>query len=179
MGILQAPFYDSKSAASSNIGAIGSVIGHELGHAIDDQGSEFDADGSQRAWMTKKDLENFRKRTTFLVAQFISIGRDGKLTLGENIGDLVGLTAAYDAAFPQEMKTTQTEKKDFFTAYARNWCVVLRPELEKLLTKTDPHAMGYARINEQVIHQHAFYEAFGYKKGDKMFLPPEKRIQVW
>ena len=128
--------------------------------------------------MSDEDLENFKKRGFFLVDQFDKVGHDGKLTLGENIGDLTGLTFAYNAAFAKE-KASRKEKQDFFIQYARLWCGKIRDVYVKKLLKTDPHALGWERVNQQVIHQDGFYEAFSCKKQDKMYLEKSKRIKIW
>ncbi|MGE5087080.1 MAG: M13 family metallopeptidase [Bacillota bacterium] len=178
IGILQYPFYNKDGSMIENLGAVGSVIGHELGHSIDDEGSKYDAHGSLRQWMNPKDSSEFEKRGLKLVEQFNKIGHDGKLTLGENSADLVGLTFAYNAAFP-EGKGSVEDKKTFFIGYGRLWCGVVRPDFAKLLLKTDPHASGEARINEQVKHQAAFAEVFQCKAGDKMTLPESERVKIW
>jgi putative endopeptidase len=183
IGILQYPFYDPKAMDHVNLGAVGAVIGHELGHGIDDKGSRYDKDGRLKQWMTEEDLGDFKKITGGLVAQFDAIGHNGKLTLGENIGDLVGLTFGYKTAFSMasgsEVIPPNSAKRDFFTQYARVWCGVVRPKMAELLLKTDPHSAIKARVNEQVKHQPGFQEAFACKEGDKMVLKPEQRISVW
>lgn len=178
VGILQYPFYDQTLKEHQNLGAIGMVIGHELGHGIDDSGSKFDHKGRLNQWMTKKDIEEFQSRGAKLISQFEEAGHDGKLTLGENIGDLVGLTAAYNAAFPKGEGSVK-DKKEFFVQYGRSWCGVMRPGERKRLLKTDSHALGEARVNEQVKHQPGFVEAFSCKAGDKMYLSKEKRVSIW
>lgn len=181
IGILQYPFYDPSLPDAANIAAIGSVIGHELGHSIDDKGSKFDESGKLHQWMTEKDLQEFQARGGRFVERFNRIGHNGTLTLGENIGDHVGITAAFQAAFgstpaadvkPQAMK-------EFFYQYGRSWCQVMRPKYREMLLKTDPHASGEARVNEQVRHLDAFPNAFGCKSGDAMYLEPKERIKVW
>jgi putative endopeptidase len=178
VGILQYPFYDPSLSVESNLGAVGAVIGHELGHGIDDQGAQMDADGKLRQWMTDKDVKNFQARGKKFIDQFNKIGHDGKLTLGENIGDLTGVTFAYRAAFP-EGKGTIEQKKAFFTQYARVWCSVERPKYQEQKLKTDPHSLGIARVNEQVKNQPAFAETFACKKGDKMVLDPKDIVKIW
>ncbi|MFM6927443.1 MAG: M13 family metallopeptidase [Bdellovibrio sp.] len=178
IGILQYPFYNKDGSLIENLGAVGSVVGHELGHSIDDEGSKFDAQGRLKQWMSAKDTTEFEKRGQKLVDQFNKIGHDGKLTLGENSADVVGLTFAYNAAFP-EGKGSIEDKKAFFIGYGRLWCGVVRPDLAKLLLKTDPHATGEARINEQVKHQAAFAQTFQCKAGDKMTLPDSERVKIW
>lgn len=178
IGILQYPFYDKDGSIIENLGAVGAVMGHELGHGIDDQGSKFDSQGRLRTWMSDKDLKEFSSRGEKMIAQFNHIGHDGKLTQGENVADLVGLTFAYHAAFPKNEGAVE-DKKKFFIAYARTWCAVVRPDFAQRLLKTDPHALGVARINEQVKQQPAFAEAFQCKPGDKMTLPDQERVQIW
>lgn len=178
IGILQYPFYDPKLPETTNLGAVGMVVGHELGHGVDDHGARYDSTGRMKQWMPAKDLKEFTKRGQRLVKQFDKSGHNGTLTLGENIGDLVGLTFAYRAAFPEGKGTTE-EKKAFFTQYARAWCGVLRPKLREMLVKTDPHAQMEARVNEQVKHQAAFQEAFGCKAGDPMVFSDKDRVRIW
>lgn len=178
IGILQYPFYNKDGSMIENLGAVGSVVGHELGHSIDDEGSKFDAQGRLKQWMSAKDTAEFEKRGQKLVDQFNKIGHDGKLTLGENSADVVGLTFAYNAAFPGG-KGSVEDKKAFFIGYGRLWCGVVRPDFAKLLLKTDPHATGEARINEQVKHQAAFADTFQCKAGDKMTLPDSEKVKIW
>lgn len=178
MGILQYPFFVAEGDLIENLGAVGAVVGHELGHAIDDQGSKFDASGKINQWMSMKDLAEFQKRGERMVVQFNKVGHNGKLTLGENVADLVGVSFAYDAAFPKNIGSI-TDKQKFFISYARVWCGVRRQgDIERRL-KTDPHALGWARINEQVKHQKGFQEAFSCKDGDPMTLPDSERIHIW
>lgn len=178
LGILQFPFFDEKGNVTENLGAVGAVMGHELGHGIDDQGSKFDEKGRLKQWMTMADLAEFQKRGERMVEQFNKIGHNGKLTLGENVADLVGLSFAYRAAFP-DSKGTKEEKQKFFVAYARTWCEVIRPGTAERQIKTDPHALGWARINEQVKHQPGFQDAFSCQPGQPMVLPDNERISIW
>ncbi|MFZ4402774.1 MAG: M13 family metallopeptidase [Pseudobdellovibrionaceae bacterium] len=188
LGILQFPFFQSEGLELENIAAIGSVVGHELGHSIDDQGSKYDADGKVRQWMSLKDLGEFRNRGSVFVEQFNKIGHNGGLTLGENIGDHVGLSAAYRTAFgavdvtdksSAAGATAKENKQKFFIAYARSWCEVMREETRIAKLKTGPHALGSARVNQQVIHLNGFYEAFSCSPASKMYLAPESRIKIW
>lgn len=183
MFVSECSFYDKNGPDHVNFGAVGAVIGHELGHGIDDKGSKYDKDGRLRQWMSDEDLKTFQKLTGGLVTQFDAIGHNGKLTLGENIGDLVGVTFGYRSAFAgsnaSQMDPTAAAKQEFFIQYARLWCGVVRPKLAELLLKTDPHSAMKARVNEQVKHQAGFQEAFSCKDGDKMVLKPEQRISVW
>jgi putative endopeptidase len=178
-GILQYPFFDPLQSEIENLGAIGSVIGHELGHGIDDNGSKFDSLGQLRQWMTEGDLNEFKKRGEKFVNQFEGVGHNGKLTLGENIGDHVGINSSYSAVLNHFPNLTTEDKQKFFKSYARIWCNVSRPEYEKTLLKMDVHSLGRERINQQVVHVNGFYEAFSCKKGDKMYLPPEGRASIW
>ncbi len=178
MGILQYPFFNPDGDIIENLGAVGAVIGHELGHGVDDQGSKYDENGKLVQWMSMKDLAEFSKRGRKLIDLFDKAGHNGLLTLGENIGDLVGLTFAYNAMFLDRNPSIE-DKKKLFIAYARVWCGVARPKSEEEQLKTGPHALGRARINEQVKHQPGFAEAFSCKKGDQMVLPSEQRVQIW
>jgi putative endopeptidase len=178
MGILQFPFFSKDNSVIENLGAIGAVVGHEMGHSIDDNGANYDFEGNIKPWMSTKDLAELKVRTKGLVDQFNRAGHNGLFTLGENVGDLVGVTSAYNAAFPGG-KGTLEDKQKFFTAYGRNWCSVYREGYDQHLLKTDPHSLGWARINEQVKLQPGFAEAFNCKAGDKMFLPESERVKVW
>jgi putative endopeptidase len=177
-GILQTPFYDPSLPESEGLGAIGAVSGHELGHSIDDQGAKFDETGRLRPWLSSADQDEFHKRGEKIVARFNGAGHNGKLTLGENIGDHVGLHAAYRAAFYGKQATSK-QKQDFFIQYARVWCSVLRPSLQEYMLKTNPHALGEARVNQQVKDLDGFQDSFACKKGDAMYLAPDDRISVW
>ena len=181
-GILQYPFYDPKLPDWVNLGAVGAVVGHELGHGVDDQGSKYDEKGKIRQWMSKKDLKTFKKRGEKLVAQFNAADHNGKLTLGENIGDLVGVTFALKAAKKQMPKDPVARKKatkDFFLQYARAWCGVMRPKYAEKQLKTDPHSLIYARVNEQMKHQPDFLRVYNCKKGDKLYLPKSEQVKIW
>lgn len=181
-GILQYPFYDQSSSLVENLAGVGMVVGHELGHGIDDQGAKFDADGKLREWMTAKDLKKFKELTASLVEQYSKAGMNGELTLGENIGDLVGLTSAYDAAFNNSKLSSlekQKEQQQFFLSYARSWCEVQLPGVKELRLKSDPHSLGIARVNEVVKHFAGFKEAFSCKETDPMVLPADKRVHIW
>lgn len=124
-------------------------------------------------------MKAFKERGEKFISQFNKIGHDGKLTLGENIGDHVGLTFAYNAAFPDPTKVSVDDKKKFFVAYARMWCNVATPSYREKQLKTDPHSAGKERINQQVIHLDGFYEAYSCKTGDKMFVNNKDRIRIW
>lgn len=179
VGILQYPFYDPKEPDEVNLGAIGTVIGHELGHAIDNHGNRFNADGSLKRWMTSKDKRTFKKKSRYLVTQFNKIGHNGEFTLGENIGDLVGITTAYRAAFPKGQKHNPELKRRFFLQYARLYCGLEREGLTKMRLKVDPHALECARVNEQMKHQKGFEEAYNCKPSDPMVIPDIDRVKIW
>jgi putative endopeptidase len=180
VGIMQYPFFDVHAPVEINLGSMGSVIGHELGHAIDDHGSLYDADGRMRNWMSEKDLQEFKSRSGQLVKQFDKAGMNGGFTLGENIGDLVGLSAAHLAAFGPKTSESQREmERNFFLQYARVWCQVELPKMRELRIKTDRHSAGVARANEQIKQQPGFREAFQCKDGDPMVLPKEQMVKIW
>lgn len=180
IGILQYPFYDPNLPDDENLAAVGSVIGHELGHGVDDQGSRYDSDGKQRQWMTMKDLGEFSKRTQLLISQFDGAGHNGRLTLGENIGDLVGVTASYSAASQDPAFAKDPERvKAFYRAYARVWCEVKRPKFAETQLKTDPHSLGVARANEQIKQQAPFKAAYQCSDKDAMVLPADKLVHIW
>lgn len=178
IGILQYPFFVPEGDVVENLGAVGAVVGHELGHSIDDEGSKFNSDGKLKQWMSDADIQKFKSRGEKMITQFNKIGHNGELTLGENVADLVGLGFGYNAAFP-ENKGSVEDKKKFFVAYARLWCGVAREKTKEMWLKTDPHSLGFARINEQVKHQPGFYEAFQCTSKNKLFLAPKERIQIW
>jgi putative endopeptidase len=179
VGILQYPFYDSNESEEVNLGAIGAIIGHELGHAIDNHGNGFDADGVFRSWMSDGDKKIFKEKSQPLVKQFNKIGHNGEYTLGENIGDLVGLGAGYHAAFPQDTDKSQNLKKGFFLQWARLYCEVERKSFTEARLKTDPHSLGYARVNEQMKHQKGFKEAYNCKQNDPMVFSGEDIVEIW
>lgn len=178
IGILQYPFFVKGGDVTENLGAVGAVVGHELGHAIDDQGAQFDSKGRLHQWMTDEDVKKFQERGMKMIQQFNKIGHNGNLTQGENVADLVGLTFAYNAAFP-DGKGKVEDKQKFFVAYGRLWCTVMREKTKEMQLKTDPHSLGEARINEQVKHQAGFYEAYSCNKTNKLYLDEAERIRVW
>jgi len=183
-GILQPPFFNARAQEVSNLGGIGSIIGHELGHAIDDQGSRFDSAGLMRSWMNTKDLSLFAEKSEPLLKQFETAGYIGKLTLGENIGDLVGVSFALKAALPNSSsgglgKADTKRAQDFFIQYARIWCAVVRPEFSEANKKVNVHAQPKSRVNEQVKNQALFQKVFECKDQDPMVLPASGRAQIW
>ena len=189
--ILQPPFFDPNADDAMNYGAIGGVIGHEMSHGFDDQGSQFDKTGNQNNWWTEADKKNFEQRTKVLEDAFGKFeavpGKfiNGKLTLGENIGDNGGLNIAF-RAFQNAMKEQPLQKADgftpeqrFFLSWGRVWAANARPEYTEYIITVDPHSPNKARVNAALPHINAWYDAFGVKKGDKLFIPKKQRAQIW
>lgn len=189
--ILQPPFFDPNADDAMNYGAIGGVIGHEMSHGFDDQGSQFDKYGNQHDWWTPTDKKNFEARTKILEQHFSGIDAvpgkkiNGKLTLGENIGDNGGLNIAY-RAMQNVMKEEKLGVKDgftpeqrFFLAWARVWACNARPEYIQYIVTVDPHSPNEARVNGALPMVDEWYKAFGVKKGDKLFVPKNKRAHIW
>lgn len=189
--ILQPPFFDPKADDAANLGAIGGVIGHEMSHGFDDQGAQFDKDGNQNDWWTAEDKANFNARTKVLADYFSTVeavpGRkiNGQLTLGENIGDNGGLNIAF-RALQNTLKVQDLGVKDgftpeqrFFLSWARVWASNMRPEYIEMIITTDPHSPSSARVNAALPHIDAWYKAFNVKKGQKLFIPANKRARIW
>lgn len=188
--ILNPPFFDPNADDVENYGSIGAVIGHEISHSFDDQGSQFDANGRLFNWWTPQDLEHFRAAAARLAAQFDAyeplpgVHVNGKLTLSENIADVAGLSAAYDAyraayaGKPSANKNGLTEDQRFFIAYAQSWRAKMRPEYLRVLLATDGHAPDQYRA-DTVRNLDAWYTAFNIKPGKKLYLAPEARVKVW
>ena len=191
--ILQPPFFDPNVDEAVNYGGIGGVIGHEMSHGFDDQGSQFDKYGNQKDWWTAADKKNFEARTKVLVDYFSTIealpGKhiNGRLTLGENIGDNGGLNISFRALQnvlkenPSAAKTIDgfTPEQRFFLSWATVWAGNARPEFIDRQIKTDPHSPAEARVNGALPQIDAWYKAFGVKKSDKLFLDKKKRAQIW
>ena len=191
--ILQPPFFDKQVDAAANFGAIGAVIGHEIGHGFDDQGSRYDGDGKLTDWWTEADREAFEQRTSALIGQYNALspeGADGQtvngeLTIGENIGDLGGLAIAWraylrslDGAEPPVIDGL-TGAERFFLSWAQAWQQKSRPaETVRLLT-IDPHSPNEFRCNQIVANLDAFHEAYDTKPGDLLWLDPEARVRIW
>jgi putative endopeptidase len=191
-GILQPPFFDMEADEAVNYGGIGAVIGHEIGHGFDDQGSRFDAQGALRDWWTAEDRERFDERTQALIGQFSELSPiaapDGKvngaLTVGENIGDLGGLAIGYSAYriategrdVPELDGLTGAQR--FFLGWAQVWSGKARPEEARRLLAVDPHSPGELRANA-VRNCDEFHEAFGVAEGDGMWLAPEARVRIF
>ena len=190
-GILQYPFFDMTADDAFNYGAIGVVIGHEMTHGFDDQGRRFDKDGNMHDWWKNSDAINFTERTDRYADFFSAIEvlpglkANGRLTLGENLADHGGLQVAY-AAYKNATKLAPLGEKDgltadqrFFHAYAGVWAGNITDEEIRNRTKSDPHSLGRWRVNGALPHIDAWYEAFGVKEGDKMFIPKVERLQLW
>ena len=189
--ILQPPFFNMAADDAVNYGGIGAVIGHELSHGFDDQGSQYDGDGNLRKWWTTEDRDEFERRAKTLVGQyntykpFEDMSVNGELTLGENIGDLGGLNFAYTAyknslsGKPAETIDGMTGDQRFFYGWGQVWRRLYRePELRRRLLD-DPHSPSQYRVNGIVSNMDAFYEAFDIKPGDAMYIAPEKRVRIW
>lgn len=190
-GILRFPFFDFEADDAINYGGIGAVIGHEMTHGFDDQGRQFDADGNLQDWWTKSDADEFKKRADEVVQQYNgyvildTLHVNGKLTLGENLADLGGLSIAYEA-FKNTKQGQSTDKIDGFTPDQRfflNWAQVWRnnilPEAAAQRILTDNHSPGVYRANGPLTNMEAFYRAFDVKPGDKMYKAPEQRTKIW
>ncbi len=189
--ILQPPFFNPEADDAVNYGAIGGVIGHEISHGFDDQGSRSDGDGNLRDWWTAEDKAAFQQRTGMLADQYSAFAPlegmnvNGKLTLGENIGDLSGLTVAFKAyklsLAGQEAPAIEGFSGDqrFFLGWAQVWRTLHRDDALRQILLTDPHSPGEYRVNGVVRNMPEFYSAFGVKEGDGAYLPPGKRVKVW
>ena len=190
--ILQAPFYNYQADEAVNYGGIGAVIGHEISHGFDDSGARYNADGNLVDWWTAEDLKQFTALGTALADQYSAleplpgIHVDGKFTLGENIGDLGGVNAAYDG-LQLALKANGnpglidgfTPEQRFFISWSTIWRSKMRDEALKNQVKTDPHSPGKYRAYVPIQNVDAFYEAFNIKPGDKMYVSPEKRVKIW
>ena len=200
--ILQAPFFDPKADDASNFGAIGAIIGHEIGHGFDDQGSRFDAEGNLENWWTEEDRARFEERTKRLIEQYNALTpRDlegeepplhvnGALTLGENIGDLAGLSIAWQAYVSRLNKKGETPQtapvidgltaaQRFFTSWARGWRTAIRREFAKQLLSIDPHSPAEFRCNQVVANMDSFAEAYDLAPDDALWIAPNERVRIW
>jgi len=191
--ILQYPFFDPERDAASNYGAIGAVIGHEIGHGFDDQGSRFDGHGRLLNWWTEEDRAAFEERTGSLIDQFNALTPkdlpghtvNGELTIGENIGDLGGLAIAWKA-YVLSLRGEQPPVVDglsaherFFLSWAQSWKLAVRVEEAKRLLQIDPHSPSEFRCNQIARNLDEFYEAFGVTKEHELWLDPEDRVSIW
>lgn len=190
-GILQPPMFDMDADDAVNYGAIGAVIGHEMGHGFDDQGSKYDAGGNLRNWWTPEDRRKFEERTACVIRQYdtLDVGEglrhNGKLVVGEALGDLGGLTLAY-RAYKRSLKGKEgpvldgfTADQRFFLAFARVWATIDRPEAMRLRLNTDPHPLPRFRAIGTLQNMPEFHRAFACKPGDPMVRPPEKQCKLW
>ena len=190
-GILQPPFFNAEADDACNYGAIGVVIGHEMTHGFDDQGSQFDKDGNLKNWWTDADKENFKKRTEVMrrffdhVEVLPGLNANGQLTLGENIADHGGLNIAFQA-LQNAMKTHPLPSKDgftpeqrFFLSYGLIWANNIREEMLRKQVQTDPHSPARWRVNGALPHIEAWYKAFNISKKDPLYVPQKERVDVW
>jgi putative endopeptidase len=191
-GILAGVFFDVKNDPAANFGAIGAVIGHELTHGFDVTGSQFDGDGQLKSWWTQPDLAAFDALNAQLASQFSAIelpgvGKiDGTLTVGENVADLGGVQVAFDALNARLAKGTDpglidglSQKQRFFVAYAQTWKGKARPEFARFLLTADVHSPDSVRAVQPLRNMNAFFDTFGIKEGDPMWLPPAQRLVIW
>jgi putative endopeptidase len=191
-GILQPPFYDYRADEAVNYGGIGAVIGHEISHGFDDQGSQFDADGNLKNWWASKDLALFQQKGKAYAEQYNKyeplpgVFVQGQFTLGENIGDLGGIVMAYEG-LQRFYKTNKkpdlidglTPEQRFFMSWGTIWRIKSRDETLRKQVLTDPHAPGMYRANGPLTNFEPFYEAFDVKEGDKMYRPESERVKIW
>ena len=190
-GILQRPFFDPQADDAFNYGAIGVVIGHEMTHGFDDQGRRFDKSGNMTDWWTEQDGKMFVERTDRYADFFSAIkvlpdlNANGRLTLGENLADHGGLQVAWyaykNATRNNPLPTVDglTADQRFFLAYAGVWGQNITEKEIRNRTKSDPHSLGEWRVNGALPHIDMWYEAFGVKEGDKMFIPKSERLELW
>jgi len=190
--ILQPPFFDPNADPAVNYGAIGAIIGHEMGHGFDDQGSQFGPTGKFENWWTDSAKKAFGERTAALVAQYDGYEAvpgtkiQGKLTLGENIGDLGGVEAAYGAFQKYQAEHGKapvigglTGDQRFFLSYAQAWQTKLREDTARQYALIDPHSPAKFRVNGIVRNVDAWYKAFNIQPGDALYLAPEQRVHIW
>ncbi|HEX8301267.1 M13 family metallopeptidase [Sphingomonas sp.] len=190
--ILQPPYFDPNADPAVNYGAIGAIIGHEMGHGFDDQGSQFGPTGKFENWWTDASKAAFKERTSALAAQYDAYEPipgtriNGKLTLGENIGDLGGIEAAYGAYQMHQAQHGKAKVIDgltgdqrFFLAYAQAWQAKVRENAQLQQLKTDPHSPAKFRVNGIVRNVDAWYKAFNIQPSDALYLAPEKRVRIW
>ena len=189
--ILRAPFFDAAVDDAANYGAIGMVIGHEISHAFDDQGSQYDGDGKLRDWWSTADHERFAALTAPLVDEYNGFmpmrGRqvNGELTLNENIADNAGLAIAYKAYWlslqgaPAPVIDGLSGEQRFFMGFAQAWREKLRDNFAIELLQSDPHAISFIRVIGTLVNQSGFDETFSVKSGDRMYVPPDRRVTIW
>ena len=189
--ILQPPFFNVDAEDAVNYGSIGAVIGHEIGHAFDDSGSQYDGDGALNSWWTEHDREEFMKRKDALAVQYNSyevidgMTINGNITAGENIADLSGLTISH-LAYKMLLNGTESPMIDgwtgderVFLGYAQVWRSKYTPESLKVRLANGPHSPAQYRVNGIVVNVDEFYSTFDVKEGDGMYLSPEDRVKIW
>jgi putative endopeptidase len=190
-GILQFPFFDFGADDAVNYGGIGAVIGHEMTHGFDDEGRQFAADGNLKDWWTSADADKFKSKAGEVVAQYNgfavldTLHINGRLTLGENLADLGGLSIAYEA-FTKTKEFKEGKKIDgftpaqrFFLSWAQIWRSNTLPKTQAQLILTDPHSPGQFRCNAPITNIDAWYDAFNIKEGDKLYKAPDQRTRIW
>jgi putative endopeptidase len=191
-GILQPPFFDPQADDASNYGGIGMVIGHEMTHGFDDEGSKFDAQGNLKNWWSQKDLDNFKARVACIEKQFDSytvaggLHLKGKLVAGESASDLGGMMIAYRAlekALAGKPRTRDangfTPEQRFFISFAQVWAANIRPEQERKQAMTDPHPINRFRVNGTLMNMSEFGAAFGCREGEPVMRTADDRCVVW
>ena len=189
--ILQPPYFDNNADDAFNYGGIGMVIGHEITHAFDDQGAQYDKDGNVNSWWAAADYAKFKAKTqnvidlynTFTVLDTVHV--KGAMTVGENAADVGGISIAYDAfkMTKEGQDATKigayTPDQRFFISFAHVWQVKMKDEFLRLWINNNPHSPPMWRVNGPLMNNPHFYEAFNVKQGDTMYLPEEKRIHIW
>ncbi|WP_028594582.1 M13-type metalloendopeptidase [Paenibacillus assamensis] len=180
-GILQAPFYDTKAKPEANLGAIGMVIGHEISHAFDNKGSAYDENGNANNWWTDEDFKKFKQKNEELIEFYNGIEivpgvlNDGLLTLSENVADLGGMAAALQVV----SEKSNPDYKAFFESNAKLWKSTTTKEFAALLSKNDTHSANKVRVNRTVVNFQEFYDTYGIKPGDGMYVAPQDRVSIW
>ena len=191
-GILQPPFYNYKADEAVNYGGIGAAIGHEISHGFDDEGSQYDAEGNLKNWWQEIDLKSFKDKGNALAEQFNKyeplpgVFVQGRFTLGENIGDLGGLSMAYGGLQRYLRENGQpglidgyTPEQRFYISWATIWRNKYKDEMLRTLVNTDPHSPNMYRANGPISNMADFYKAFGIKSGDKMYREEKDRVKIW
>jgi len=190
-GILQFPFFDKDADDAINYGAIGAVIGHEMTHGFDDQGSQYDKDGNLKVWWTPEDAAKFKAKTQAVAGQYDkftvldNLHVNGNLTLGENLADIGGVAIAYQA-FKNTPEGKDNKKIDgftpdqrFFLSFAQVWRIKMRDEAARMRINVDPHSPAQYRVNGPLSNTDAWYKAFDIKPGDKLYRPENERVKIW
>mgnify|MGYP002968690418 FL=1 len=178
--ILQSPFYSIKQSRSENLGGIGTVIGHEISHAFDNNGAKCDENGNLNNWWTKEDFKKFNAKTKTMIKQFDGIELEwgkvnGAFVVSENIADNGGMAVTLEIM----SKMKDADYKEYFYNWARIWCMKARPEFLQLLLSIDVHSPSILRANMQPRNFEEWYQTFDVKKTDKMYISPKKRIVIW